>query len=155
MTYWSRVNKNFLMKGILVVTIILTCSRARTSRTIRREDVRTFLVVNRYVSTIKLNQRPRSHHPLRRIERRRPIATVERWYMPRKRVGRKLLTWKRRRSSLKGMWQLCDWPVSQPTHLLPMSEFINCCMLRCRRMNGLLTSVALIIWWRMLLCSLR
>lgn len=102
--FWSMINKNCLMMGSLVVSIMLTCSRVRASGTIMGEDTPTFLVENKNVWTRKSNWRPRSHQPLGRIERRRLVVVVERWDMLRKCVGRKFLTWKRRRSSLKEMW---------------------------------------------------
>ena len=94
-TYWSRINKNYLMKGILVVSIRLTCVRERERKTKRREDISMFLEVNNNVPTKILNWRLRSHRHLRRIKRRRPITTMETWDMSRKCVGRIFLTWKK------------------------------------------------------------
>lgn len=144
MTYWSRINKNFLMNGSLVIRIKLTCSRARESITIRRGDVPTFLAANRNVHIRKLDWSVRSHWTLKRIRTRRLVATMERWDMLRKPIRRKLMTWKRRWSSLNGMWKLCNQLVGRLTHLPSMSELLKHCMLTHRRINGLLTLVALI-----------
>ena len=102
--YWPRINTKLLMKGSLVVSINLTWSRAREIKTIRKEDVLMFLVENMNVWTRKINWISRSHRYLGRIKRRRLVATMERWYMSRKHVGRKIMTWKRRWRNLKEMW---------------------------------------------------
>ena len=54
------------------------------------------LVVNKNVLTRNINLRPRNHPPLGIIERRRLVATMEKWDILRKCVGRKFMTWNRR-----------------------------------------------------------
>ena len=133
--YWSRINKNYLTKEILVESTRITCSRSRASLTTRREDILTLLVVNMNVLTRKLNWWLRSHRPIGRIERRRPANTVEKWAIMRKHVGRKLMTDNIRWNSLNGMFQVYDWLFSRSTHLLSISKLLKHCMLTHWRRN--------------------
>lgn len=85
--YWLRINKSLFMRGSLVVTITLTCSRERARIITRKEDVHMLLEIDKNVSTRKINGKLMSRRPCERIRKRKHIANVERWDMWRKCVG--------------------------------------------------------------------
>lgn len=75
--YLLMIKKSFLMKIILVVRMRFNCSREREIIITRKYDIQILLEVNKNVSTRKIKGRLMSLHPLRRIKRRRHVATME------------------------------------------------------------------------------
>lgn len=152
--YWLRINKNFLMKGILVVSTRLTYSMLRSSMITKKGFDRAPWTEDGSVSTMIPRRKQMSQHQTRKIERRKFVITMERWEMWIKPTGRKEKTWKKRSRISKEIWCLFGWPINSWIILPFMLGLPRHYMITPQRVSGFSILGVHIIWLRMLLCTL-